>query len=269
MNEPLAEKIRAALQTNRLEPDIDEATLLLYAEGVASPVEREIVETMMEVDPAVAETVAAIREALEEARTPLPAPPAVRPTKHRRSFAWLSPTVSLAALVGAVALVHFQRVENARVGDRVAMVESGSPLPSGRVRREEERKEGSASVLRRSSSGGEGLGVRDQVGAIVKGTPGDAEPQAQSDAAMGSSAAPGASPRFYESDDAKKTLAAETRVAPAAPARRPQAEREKDDPLTRGIIFLSRNKIEEARREFRKLARTEPALAARLLQALG
>ena len=230
MNRPLAESLRAALQTNRLEPEIDDATLLAYAEGVASPVDREIVETMMEVDPAFAEAVAAVREALEEARTPLPDPPPAPAARARSAFAWLLPAASFAALAGAIALVLFQN----RKQDRVAIL---APEPP--------------------------------VAARPKRTmPHEAESEPQSDAAIAPSAAPGASARLNARKNEKGSF---------APARRPQSqvdrratvnESKAEDALARGIVLLSRGKIDEARKAFRALARTEPALAARLLKAI-
>ena len=213
---PLTEALHAALRTTRLEPEIDDATLLAYAEGIASPVDREIVETMMEVDPAFAEAIAAMREALEEAKTPLPAPPIPRIAKPRRNaFAWLSPAVSLAALAGAFLMVSLGPRETDRLRPPLSQSPKATPL----------------------------------------------KPPL---------AAPTAEPR---------SMAETTRAAPPGAAMRPQArargkaagsyEPQAEDPLTHGLQALRLGRIDEARREFKKLARTEPALAARLLRALG
>ena len=119
---PNLDDLQRAFAVTSLEPEIPEETLIAYASGRATDLEKELVETMLEVDPTLAEVVATIREELARVNEPLPARPSAspEPKKTRWWRAWFPGAVALAACGALVfGLVGYDRaLQEERSKDR-------------------------------------------------------------------------------------------------------------------------------------------------------
>ena len=113
---PSLEDIQRAFAVTNLEPEIPEAMLTAYAAGHATDVEREIIESMIELDPSLGELVETIREELSAARNPLPSPVKVTdsPKRANRLATWFWLPNAVVA-VGACVLLGIVYVDRSHL----------------------------------------------------------------------------------------------------------------------------------------------------------
>lgn len=110
---PTTAALRAAFEPVGPEPEIDEATLFAYAQGDASSIDREIVESMLVADPSLHGAIETIRAEMAEAKEPLPEltarVPNTSPTPARLS--WFLPGLGLAVAAAALAFAFVRAGE--------------------------------------------------------------------------------------------------------------------------------------------------------------
>jgi len=117
---PSLEEIQRAFAVTSLEPEISEETLSAYASGQATAIERELVETMLEVDPSLSSVIAAIREELATVNEPLVSD--VRAVPGAKRSGWLSqwlPVSSTLVAVGACCLLALAYLDRTRLVQEV------------------------------------------------------------------------------------------------------------------------------------------------------
>lgn len=113
---PSLEDLQRAFAVTSLEPEIPDETLIAYAAGRATDIERDLVETMLEADPSLSHTIATIREELATVASPLPTFARVAEQPKRSSWIprWLSIGSALVA-VGSCCVLAVLTVDRSRL----------------------------------------------------------------------------------------------------------------------------------------------------------
>ena len=113
---PNLDDLQRAFSVTTLEPEISEALLIAYASGKASDVDRDLVETMLDVDPGLSDLISAIQEELAHIDEPLPSP--IRALSPSQKSGWLQRWFGIGSSVvalGALGLLLLAFLERGRL----------------------------------------------------------------------------------------------------------------------------------------------------------